>query len=97
MINHVVLFRWKPETSADQIVAIGAALDTLPPAIQAIRTYRHGTDLGVSAATNFDYAIVATFDDIDGWREYDTGPVHEGVRDVIRPWIAERASVQFEA
>ncbi|MCU1360006.1 MAG: hypothetical protein JWN99_1295, partial [Ilumatobacteraceae bacterium] len=67
------------------------------PAIPAIRTYRHGADLGVSAPTNFDYGIDATFDDVDAWRQYDTDPVHEAVRaDVMRPWIAERSSVKFQ-
>jgi hypothetical protein len=97
VITHIVMFRWKADLPAGQLVAIAAALDGLPPAIPSIRSYRHGRDLGASAPTNFDYGIVATFDDIDGWRQYDTHPVHEAARsDVIRPWIAERSSVQFE-
>lgn len=97
MITHIVLFRWKPEMPADHLVAVAAALDSLPPAIASIRSYRHGSDLGVSASTNADYAIVATFDDVDGWRQYDTDPLHDSVRaDVIKPWVAERSAVQFE-
>jgi hypothetical protein len=97
VITHIVMFRWKDDLPEGQLAAIAAALDGLPPAIPSIRTYRHGSDLGVSAATNLDYAIVATFDDVDGWRQYDKDPVHEAARtDVIRPWIAERQSVQFE-
>lgn len=98
MITHIVMFRWTSEMPEGHVAAIAAALDGLPPAVPAIRTYRHGSDLGVSAATNYDYAIVATFDDVDGWRQYDTHPVHEAARtDVIRPWIAERSAVQFES
>jgi hypothetical protein len=98
MINHVVMFRWKPDTTAEQIAAIGAALAGLPAAVPSIRSYRHGADLRATAATNYDYAIVATFDDIDGWRAYDAHPAHEAARtDVIRPWIADRAVVQFES
>ena len=81
-----------------QLAAIAAALDGLPPAVDSIRTYCHGADVGISTATNFDYGIVATFDDADGWRAYDTHPVHEAARsDVIRPWVADRSSVQFES
>ncbi|MBI5090790.1 MAG: Dabb family protein [Actinobacteria bacterium] len=90
------MFRWKPDISPAQVAAIGAALDTLPPAIASIRSYRHGPSVGLSDGA-FDYGIVATFDDADGWRRYDTDAVHEAVRaDTIRPWIAERASTQFE-
>lgn len=97
MITHIVMFRWKPDLPEGQLAAIAAALDGLPPAIPTIRSYRHGSDLGIAGATNSDYAIVATFDDADGWHTYDKHPVHEAVlADVIRPWIADRAAVQFE-
>jgi hypothetical protein len=44
-----------------------------------------------------DFAIVATFASVDGWRAYDAHPEHDRVRgEIIRPWIAERAAVQFE-
>jgi hypothetical protein len=96
MITHIVVFRWKPELPDGQLEAIAAALDGLPPAIASIATYHHGADLGVSSG-NWDYAIVATFADVDAWRAYDVDPVHEAARaDVIRPWIAERSAVQFQ-
>ena len=96
MITHVVSLRWKPETTAAQIAAIGTVLDTLPAAVPSVRSYRHGIALDTGGG-NFDYAIVATFDDLDGWRTYDTHQVHDAARaEVIRPFIADRASVQFE-
>jgi hypothetical protein len=96
VITHVVMFRWKPEITDADRAAISAALDTLPAAVPSIRTYVHGPDVGASTAANYDYAIAATFDDVDGWREYDVHPTHDDVRaNVIRPWVAERAAVQF--
>ncbi|MEX1105391.1 MAG: Dabb family protein [Ilumatobacteraceae bacterium] len=97
MITHVVSFRWKPGTTPDQVAAISAGLSTLPDAVASIRSYRHGVDVGAGTG-NFDYSIVATFDDVDGWREYDEHPTHVSVRtDIVRPHIAERAAVQFES
>lgn len=97
MITHVVNFRWKDGTTTEHVAAITAALDTLPAAVPSIRSYRHGPDVGTSNG-NFDYAIVATFDDVDGWRQYDEHPVHVAVRtDVVRPHIADRAAVQFQS
>lgn len=97
MITHIVAFRWKPETTADDIAAIQDALATMPALVPTISTYRYGSDLGISA-NNFDFAIVATFDSVDDCRAYDAHPDHDRVRgEVIRPWIAERAAVQFES
>ena len=98
MITHVAQFRWKPETTPEQIVRIKAALESLPPLIPEILTYRCGSDVGAHGPANMDFAIVATFDSIDGWRAYDAHPAHDSVRaEIIRPWIAERAAVQFES
>ncbi len=96
MITHVVSFRWKPETTTAQIELIGAALATMPDLVHTIGRYRFGNDLGANGTTNMDFAIVATFDSVEDWKAYDEHPEHERVRaEVIRPWVAERASVQF--
>lgn len=98
MITHVVMFRWRPEMPEGQVERIVAALSGLPASIDTIRSYACGADVGAAGAANFDFAVVATFDDIDGWRAYDTHAEHDRVRaEVVRPWIAERASVQFES
>ena len=98
MITHVVTFRWKPETTAEQVATIAAALDLLPGLVPTIKDYRFGSDLAVSGPANMDFAIVATFDSLDDWRAYDVHPEHDSVRaEIIRPWIAERAAVQFQS
>lgn len=98
MITHVVSFRWKPETTDETIAEISRALSTMPELVPSIDTYRFGRDVGASGATNLDFAVVATFATIDAWRDYDTHPEHDRIRaEIIRPWIAERASVQFES
>ncbi|HEY4332089.1 MAG TPA: Dabb family protein [Ilumatobacteraceae bacterium] len=98
MITHVATFRWKPETTVEQIAAISAALATLPALIPSVRTYHYGADLALVGAANMDYAVVATFDSIEDWRAYDSNADHEQLRaDLIRPWVAERAAVQFQS
>jgi hypothetical protein len=97
VITHVASFRWKPETTPEQIRRIQESLESLPAVIPDIVTYRCGSDVGAHGAANMDFAIVATFTSVDGWRAYDAHPEHDRVRgDIIRPWIAERAAVQFE-
>lgn len=98
MITHIVMFRWKPETTAAQVEAIQAALTTMPSLVPTIATYAFGPDLGVGGTANMNFAIVATFASVDDWRAYDGHPDHDRIRaEVIRPWIAERVSVQFSS
>ncbi len=95
MLRHIVLLKWVEGVTDEQEAAVSAALDTLPPAIASIRSYTHGPDLALDEG-RYDYAIVADFDDADGWRAYDVDALHNEVRaTVIRPLIATRATVQF--
>ena len=96
MITHVVTFRWKPETTADQIAAVTEGLATMPGLVPTIAGYSFGADLGLGG--NMDYAVVATFESLDDWRVYDSHPDHERLRaELIRPYLADRAAVQFES
>jgi len=98
VITHLVMFRWKPEIPEGQVERITAALSALPAVVPTIRSYRCGPDVGAGGAANFDYAVAATFDDIEGWRVYDEDAEHNRVRaEVVRPWLAERAAAQFES
>ena len=46
---------------------------------------------------NADFAVVATFDDVDGWRAYDTDPDHVRMKvELIKPRLAQRTALQFE-
>jgi hypothetical protein len=96
MFRHVVLFTWKPEATKEQKQAVHAELATMPPAIEAIRTYRYGPDAGINPA-NSDYAVVADFDDAAGYIAYRDHPVHRHfVERYVTPIVASRAAIQFE-
>ena len=97
MITHCVLFTWKLEIPEGQIDTIIAGLSQMPAMIPSIRDYRFGDNLGLSPGTS-DFAVVATFDDVDGWRAYDQNAFHNGVRkkDIV-PWVASRTDIQFES
>lgn len=93
-VRHIVQFRWKPETTAAQIAELEEGLRGLPALLPSIRTYDFGRDLGLGAG-NLDFAIVATFDDEAGYREYAEHPDHQAfIVNRIRPLISERAAVQ---
>ena len=96
MFRHVVMFRWNEDVTIDEVSATGRALDALPGLVPAIRDYRHGGDAGVNSG-NFDYVVVADFDDVDGYLAYRDHPDHQAlIAEHIAGRVADRAAVQYE-
>ncbi|MGH9274522.1 MAG: Dabb family protein [Acidimicrobiales bacterium] len=97
MIRHVAVFRWVDGTTADQVAAVADALRALPAEITSIRGYTVGADLQLGDG-RWDFAVVAEFDDADGYQTYVDHPAHQAVAtDLIAPIRADRAHVQFTA
>ena len=95
MLRHVVLFRWKPDTTDAQVSGVEAALHALPDRIPCIQSYRYGRDLAIQDG-NADFALVADFIDHDGLATYANHPEHQAVlREQIRPIMQSREAVQY--
>jgi hypothetical protein len=96
MIRHTVVFRWKPEATAEQRQRVATELSRLPSLVPTLRVYEFGSDLGVNEGT-YDFAVFAGFDDMEGYLAYRDNPEHRAIiRDHITPITQERAAVQFE-
>jgi len=96
MIRHTVMFRWAPTWTEDQRAAVEAALGELPAVVPTIRSYHFGSDIGVNEG-NFDFVVVADFDDVEGFLTYRDHPQHQRViAELIAPHIETRHAVQFE-
>jgi hypothetical protein len=97
VFRHVVLFTWTEEATPAQRDAVCDALRALPASIPEVRDCRIGQDAGLVAQGNADLAVVADFDDVDGYVVYRDHPVHQDViTRLIRPILASRAAVQHE-
>jgi hypothetical protein len=95
MFRHVVLFSWTEDATEAQKQAVADELAKLPGMIEVIRRYHFGPDAGINPA-NFDFAVVADFDDADGYVAYRDHPVHRKfVENHINPIVATRAAVQY--
>ena len=97
MLQHVVALTWNDDVPPNHHETVTKVLYEMVTHIPTVRDYKCGADLGVSAPTNADYLIVATFDDVEGWRAYDENALHNEVRaKFFKPYIATRAAIQIE-
>jgi hypothetical protein len=96
MIRHVVLFTWDDEMTDDLERQFQAELTALAPKLQGLRSYHAGPDAGVIEG-NFDFAVVADFDDTASYLAYREDPEHqEIIARISRPRAKSRASIQYE-
>jgi hypothetical protein len=96
MIRHVVLFAWVPEATGAQKQQVADELRTLPPLMSGLRAFDAGPSARIVEG-NFDFAVVADFDDTQSYLAYRNHPAHRAVVDqVITPIVRERVSVQYE-
>jgi len=96
MIRHVVMFRWTPEATEEQKQRAAKELARMPSVVPSLRAFAIGPDVGVNQG-NFDFAVAADFDDVDGYEAYRDNPEHRAVvEQFTRPITAQRAAVQFE-
>jgi hypothetical protein len=95
MIRHIVVFRWKPGTTSEQVSQIADELRTLPGRIPEIKAYHCGPDAGITPGVA-DFAVTADFDDEAGYVTYRDHPDHkEIIARLITPLIAERSPIQI--
>jgi hypothetical protein len=96
MILHVVTFSFRDDVSAADIDAVDQALAPLRQAIDALRSYSYGRDLGLRPGTG-DYAVVALVDDAEGLAAYLEHPAHvQAVADRLTPLVLSRQAVQIQ-
>jgi heme-degrading monooxygenase HmoA len=96
MIRHVVLFTWTEDMTEELEQQFAAELSALAPGLPGVRSYHAGPDAGIIEG-NFDFAVVADFDDADSYLAYRDHPRHQDIIGRIsRPHTKARASVQYE-
>ena len=96
MIRHVALFTWDDEMTGEMEEQLAAELTALAPKLTGLRAYHAAPDAGLVEG-NYDFAVVADFDDAASYLAYRDHPEHQ---DIIgrfsRPHATSRAAVQFQ-
>jgi hypothetical protein len=96
MIRHVVVFTWSAEADADRRRTTVDALRQLPEDVGGMTSFVVADDAGLTGG-NADTVLIADFPDAEAFRRYAQDPVHQAVlAEHVRPWLAQRSSVQYQ-
>lgn len=75
MFHHIVLLRFRGDSTPEEHRAVADALRDLPATIDQIVSYRVRLDAGL-APDNAHLSVHATFADEAAWRTYAAHPAH---------------------
>lgn len=96
MIRHVVVFAWDAEMTDAMEQQFAAELTALAPRLAGLRSYHAGPDAGLVDG-NFDFAVVADFDDTESYLAYRDHAEHQSIISRYSgPHAKVRAAVQYE-
>jgi len=106
VVQHTVMFDFKPETTEEQVALVKAELLKLPQKIPGILSYQLGEDLRLPSgqnnnnkkigANNKRLCWTATFRTVDVYEAYRTHPEHLQFLSLLKPMMNSRAAIQFE-
>lgn len=95
MITHIVLFKFKPETTEAEVQKLAEGLGGLPQLIEEIREFRFGADV-VRSERSYDLGLVSSFEDLDALQSYNVHPEHQKVVAQVKAIAANVVAVDFE-
>ncbi|WP_294001390.1 Dabb family protein [Sphaerotilus sp.] len=88
MLRHLVLLKFKPDTTPAAIADITAAFHALPAAIDTVRALESGTDVSPEGlARGYTHAFLLTFDDAAGRDHYLPHPAHQAFVARLQPLL----------
>lgn len=96
MIRHLALFTVVEEKRAERDALIAEAAERLAPLVGVVPGLHsievHTDELGEG---NYDFAVIATMDDIEAVKVYATHPAHVEAASFIGTFRGERAVVDY--
>lgn len=96
MIEHLVLFKWKENTSTTQIAEVLSALAELKTQIPGIIDLVCGENFS-DRSQGFETGLVVRFVDRNALEVYQPHPAHqEVVQTLIKPIVADILALDFE-
>ena len=97
MIEHIVLFRWKPEATDEQVAAVMEGLRGLKDSVPGILALACGVDFS-GRAQGYTHGLVVRFPDRAALDAYGPHPAHQAVVETqIKPIVSDVLAFDFEA
>ena len=98
LLRHVVLFKFKDDTSLEKVKEIESAFCALPNKIDAIHDFEWGTDVSVEGKTQgFTHCFMVTFRNEADRDIYLPHPAHEEFRAIVRPHLEKGLVINYWA
>lgn len=94
MIKHLVLAKFKPGVTKEQVAEMKKMLAALPAVIPEIRGYDFGQD--IRPEKTFDFILVSEFTDMEAIGRYRIQPDHAAAAQYIRNLSEDMQIVDFE-
>lgn len=95
MLKHIVLFKFKPETTEAQKDQLAEGLGALPAIIDEIREFVFGRDV-IGSDRSYDFGLVSMFDDLESMQRYQVHPDHQKVVAHVKEICSGVVAVDFE-
>jgi hypothetical protein len=97
-LRHVVLFKFKPEATKEQIQEIVAGFQALPGRIDGITAFEWGTDVSPEGlADGFTHCFVVSFKDAKSRDAYLPHQAHKDFVAILRPRLDKVLVVDYFA
>ena len=94
MLHHIVMMKFKPGVSEEDINRMAQLLDALPERITEIQTYEFGRDI-VRSERSYDFALVSGFANLEAMQRYQVHPDHQKALTHIRAICEDICAVDF--
>ena len=95
-LRHVVLFKFKDDTKAQEIQKVEDAFRALPSKIPTIKDFEFGTNNSPEGQANgFTHCFFLTFDDAEGRAVYLPHPAHKAFGKVLGPHLDKVLVVDY--
>jgi len=95
-VRHVVLFKFKDGTSAEQVKAIEDGFRALPSKLPIIAAFEYGTDVSVeNLSQGFTHCFLVTFKDTKARDTYLPHPAHQEFVKMLKPHLDKVLALDY--
>jgi len=97
-VRHVVLFKFKEGTTAQQQKMVEDGFRELPTKIHEVVDFEWGTNISPeNLAQGFTHCFLVTFNDVKGRDAYLPHPAHQAFVKVLKPYLDKALVIDFVA